>query len=145
MTAIQSQYLALRQAGYGAAESLSAAKTIVEFRAFEADGLVRLRAEDEEENYFSVYGEPEGYVDGHGRRVSAKQEREEIIASIERDGLWICISEYFDGDEWQMADSIGMNCGYRNPLDPVANCYVPDLMRAALDRAAKHAEAVCIP
>lgn len=131
----------MRKAGYSASEARRTAKIENEFRAFEADGLVRLRAQAEEESYFSVYGEPEGYTNAQGKRVSAEQERKEIIDTIESDGLWIVIAEYFDGRQWQIADSVGMNAGYRNPLDPSQNCYVPDLMRSALDQATELAEA----
>lgn len=101
----------------------------------ESAGLVRLVQSTEEENYFCIYGEPEGYTDGHGKRVSAKQERAELVRLLDRDGLWYVESEWRAdaSDEWQQADGIGMNMGYSNPLSPLENCYVPDLMRAAVD------------
>lgn len=65
----------------------------------------------EQENYFSVYGEPE-------------DERQEIIGMIERDGLW-----HYEGQvrckccgQWTTVDSIGMvigdlaDSGYREDL-----------------------------
>lgn len=103
-------------------------KLIAEWNVAERAGLVRLRAEHEEENYFDVYGEPEGYED-----VSPEQERKDIERSIELYGCYYIVSEYFDGDKWRRADSIGMCAGYKNPLSPEENCYVPDLMRSALD------------
>lgn len=90
------------------------------FRAFESDGLVRLRALPEIESYFNVYGEPD-----------FAQERQEIINQIDRYGCWFVISEYFTEGQWHHADSVGM-CVYARPLDPAENCYVEDLMRSAV-------------
>jgi hypothetical protein len=95
--------------------------TIETFRALESDGLVRLRALPETESYFDVYGEPD-----------SAQERQEIIDQIERTGCWFVVSEYLADGQWHHADSIGM-CVYNRPLDPAENCYVEDLMRAAID------------
>ena len=129
------EYLRFRSAGYSAAQSLGAAKAQAQFKELESAGLVRLVQAEELENYFAVYGEPEGYTGAHGRRVSAEQEREELVRSIEQNGIWYVGSEWraSAADEWQLADGLGMNMGYRNPLSPVENCYVPDLMRAAVE------------
>ncbi len=127
-------YSRFRGAGYGAAQSLRAAKACAEFRKLESAGLVRVRYEEEQEDYFSVFGEPEGYTDLNGKRVSAKQEREEMCRTLERDGCWIVFTEYraSESDAWAIADSVGMCSGYKNPVSPTENCYVPDLMRAAV-------------
>ena len=95
--------------------------TIETFRAFESDGLIRLRALPEIESYFDVYGEPD-----------SAQERQEIIDTIDQHGCWFVISEYFADGAWHHADSIGM-CVYARPLDPTENWYIEDLMRAAVD------------
>ena len=83
------------------------------FDGLEADGMVRLRVEPEQENYFDVYGEPEGYTDLDGTEHSPEDERNEIIAMIERDGLWWVTSEYWNINtrKWEHADSIGMIIG----------------------------------
>lgn len=135
MKTLLREFLKFRAAGYRSLEAFRSAKTCVAFRRLESAGKVRLRAEPEQECYFSVYGEPEGYDGENGRRVSAEQEREEICRTLDRDGLWHCVAEYFDGDAWQRADSIGMCMGYRNPLCPLENCCVPDLMASAVDKA----------
>ena len=97
-------------------------KTNIEtFSALESDGLVRLRALPETESYFDVYGEPD-----------SPEERQEIIDQIDRDGCWLVESEFYADGAWHHADSIGM-CVYARPLDPAENCYVEDLMRAAID------------
>ena len=134
---IRKVYQSLRQAGYNASHAHSAAKTIAEYAALEQAGLVRLRAEPEQENYFDVYGEPEGYTDINGRWHTPEQERQEIADSIDRNGLWFIVAEWRDNEEseWQHADSIGMNAGYSDPLDPRENVYVPDLMRSAVNAA----------
>jgi hypothetical protein len=95
--------------------------TIETFRALESDGLVRLRALPETESYFDVFGEPD-----------SAQERQEIIDQIESNGCWLVVSEFYADGQWHHADCIGM-CVYSNPLDPAENCYVEDLMRAAID------------
>lgn len=129
-------YNKARQKGYGAAESLRIAKIKEKFEQLEYEGLVRLRAEPEEENYFSVYGEPDGYLGLNGRRVSAEQEKKELIESFERDGVWYVVSEWRSSEEdvWEFVDSIGMCAGYSNVLSPIENCYVFDLMRAAINK-----------
>lgn len=96
-------------------------KTAIEtFRAFESDGLVRLRALPETESYFDVYGEPE---------------RQEIIDQIESSGCWFVVSEFFADGSWHHADSVGMCVGYSNPLNPAENCYVEELMDSAVRAA----------
>jgi hypothetical protein len=121
--------------GFDAKCSLDAARTILEFRELEARGLVRMRAEPEQESYFSVFGEPEPQ-----RGQTQKQANEALEAILERDGVWWTCSEWFDGDEWQHADSCGMHAGYKNPLDPFENCYVVDEMQAAIDAWKAHLE-----
>lgn len=127
-------YQQFRKSGYTALESLRNSKICAVFADLESRGLVRLRAIPEEESYFDVYGEPDGYVDIHGRRVSAEQERKELCETIERDGCWIIVSEWRESEDdlWNVADSVGM-CVYSWPLCPLENCYVPDLMQAAID------------
>lgn len=135
MNATTKTYLQFRASGYSASHALHGAKAKLAFEALERRELVRLRAEPEEENYFDVYGEPEGYEGANGRRVSAEQERKETCELLERDGCWHVVAEYFDGQRWQHADSIGMNTGYKNVLSPFENCYVPDLMASAVEMA----------
>jgi hypothetical protein len=97
-------------------------KTIIEtFRALESDGQVRIRAFPETDSYFDVYGEPD-----------SAQERQEMIDLIEQNGCWFVVSEFYSDGAWHHADSVGM-CVYARPLDPAENCYVEDLMRAAID------------
>jgi hypothetical protein len=134
MSTTQHTYQRMRQAGYSAKDALRNAKIVAEWQQAEADGLVRLLAEPEEECYYDVFGEPEAYTDVNGRRVSEAQARAKLDRLIELHGVWIVIAEYrtSEDDAWQRADSIGMNAGYRNPLDPVQNAYVPDLMQSAL-------------
>lgn len=117
-----------------AACALASTRTLEEWREAEAAGLVRLRAEEEQESYMDCYGEPEAYTDINGRRVSAEKAREELCELLDSKGCWWVCSEVWTGDEWEHADSIGMCAGYDDPLSPFENCYVPGLMRAALDQ-----------
>lgn len=128
------QYQRFRAAGYSAADSLRSAR-IVEAFAEREDETVRLRAVPEDEHPFSVYGEPEGYVNQYGRRVSPEEERRETECAIERDGCWRIVSERRCEacGAWELADSCGMFYGYQDPLDPVQNPYVVDLMASALE------------
>lgn len=127
-TALRETYLQFRTrkpfmlVGHDAECSLGSAKTLLAFRELESRGLVRMRAEPEQENYFDVFGD-----DG----TPAQRKRTEEI--IEQLGCWWTVSEWFDGDEWRHADSCGMHTGYKNPLDPFENCYVIQEMRAAVD------------
>lgn len=116
------------------------AKTLEAWEPLEDAGLVRLTAEPEEESYFDVFGDPEGYTRLDGKRVTAVEAKQALEASIERDGCWYVMSEYWNGAEWVNADSIGMCAGYANPMDPFQNCYVVDLMRAAIERVGQQGE-----
>lgn len=134
-------YKNARAHGYIASEALSIARTVAQFRSLECGehdepGFfnVRLRAEYENENYFDVFGTPEAYADAHGRRYTAEQNTKRLEDELEQLGVYWVVSEYWGGAEWQHADSIGM-CVYNNPCDPIENCYVPQLMRAALAAA----------
>jgi hypothetical protein len=112
-----------------AACALSSARTLAQWREFEAAGLVRLRAVAEEENYFDVYGKPDD-----------EREYKAICEQLERDGVWQCRSQYWDGSKWVTADSIGMCAGYNDPLSPFENSYIPDLMSAALENVSQEGE-----
>lgn len=137
-------YFDARKAGYPAAHALSTAKTVNEFSE---RGDVRIEMFPEFDGYFDVHGEPDGYVDGYGRRVSAEEERKQIEESIENLGCWIVAGQILvdednpdDEKAWETIDSVGMNTGYSNPCSWRENWYVPDLMDAVL-RAAKDREA----
>lgn len=107
--------------GHNARLALQSAKTLVAFQEAESAGLVRLVADPEQESYFDVYGEPDD-----------KKQREAIEQSIEDNGCVYVQSEFYDGEDWVHVDGVGM-CIYNNPLSSFENCYVIDLMRAALD------------
>lgn len=121
--------------------SLNSARTILRFRELEADGLVRMRCEPETENYFDVYGAEEN-----------PKYQKQMEEAIERFGLWWTCSEWWDGEEWRIADSCGMHTGYQNPLDPFENCYVIGEMKEAIDALENHQStelqtqlAICYP
>jgi hypothetical protein len=121
--------------GQDAKCSLATAKTILRFRELEA---VRLRKEEEQENYFDTYGKPEGYTNAQGHWVSEAQATKDLEEMLDRYGLWWTCSEWFNGEEWQQADSCGMHSGYKNPLDPFENCYIVDEMFSAITALESH-------
>lgn len=126
-------YAKFRHAGYPAQQALRYAKTLRTWEQADYKGLVKIEAKAEYENYFDVYGEPNGYTDQHGRYHSAEDERKEIEQEIEQKGCWYVVTYYRmdEGDEWQQADSIGM-CIYNDPCSPFENAYAADLMQSAL-------------
>ena len=77
------------------------------------DGRARICRAPEEESYFAVYGDPEGYTNADGIEVCADQEREEIIDLIDRDGLWYYFAQVRCAccGQWETVDSIGMVIG----------------------------------
>lgn len=132
---IKKLYRQARKAGYPASHALRVAKTVSRFQELKALGLVEMRAEPEDENYFDIYDEPEAYTNTYGKRVTAKEARKEIEDILERDGCW-WTGAYWrlsTKDEWELADSCGMHIGYSNVLDWQQNWYVPDEMRSAID------------
>lgn len=104
--------------------ALRSARTLLAFRELESRDLVRMLCEPESGNYFDCCGSEENPRD--------QKAMEDII---ERLGVWRTASEYFDGREWQHADSCGMHAGYVNPLCPFENCYVIDEMAVAVREA----------
>jgi hypothetical protein len=139
-------YTQFRKAGYLPIQALRAAKTLLQWAELESQDLVRLSADPEEESYFAYWGEPEGYTDVNGRRVSAEQERKEMERELELNGCWFIRSEYraTSDAQWEQADHVGMNTGYCNPLSPFENAYVIDLMRSAIDAVEAQAVAMAI-
>jgi hypothetical protein len=105
-----------------AACALKSAKILLEFQEREREELVRIQAEPEEESYFDVYG------------TDSEKEREEIEVALDLYGCWNVFSEYYDGNTWQMADSIGMCTGYNDPTDPFQNVYIVNLMAEAISQ-----------
>jgi DNA primase large subunit len=116
-------YRRFRDLGYTAQYAIRAAKIIYQFRELESDELVRLIAQQETEDYFSVYG----------RENISKQEDKHIQELIDTWGCWHIRSEYRNkNDQWQRADSIGM-CIYKDPKDAFDNVYIIDLMQSAIE------------
>jgi len=127
-------YQQFRSAGFTAKDSLSNAKTLIDFQQAESAGLVRIIAEPEQESYFAVFGEPEGYEGRNGKRVSAEQERKELEAQLDDLGCWCVQAEVKDAQgEWQQVESVGMCSGYQDPCSPFENCYAIGFMRVALN------------
>ena len=108
-----------------AACAFAHAKILETWREYETAGLVRLRTVPEEENYFDVYGKPD-----------TEKERLLIESDLEQNGCWFIIAEVNNDGKWEAVDSVGM-CVYADPIDPFENCYVTDLMAAAINAVAQ--------
>jgi len=132
---LQALYHKFRKAGYTPPEALYSAKVWTAFEELESQGLVRLQADYEEECYFDVFGEPEGYIDENGQTITPEQEKANIIDMIERLGNYYIYSQARCSEcgQWQTLDSVGHCVGYEYPLSPYDNCYVVDLCQAAID------------
>src|SRR5262249_10266646 len=113
---------------FSAKQSLRAARILDKWYEAESAGIVRLQALLEQENYFDVYGKPD-----------SEREYKAMCEALDRNGCYCVVSQYFDGREWQWADSVGM-CVYDRPLDPFCNDYVIDLMQSALDQVPQQGE-----
>ena len=98
--------------GHAARIALESAKTLGLWHAYEDADLVRLRAI------------PDGSPD-----LSWADERD--MRYVEIHGVWVVLAEYRHADKWHVADSLG-GCIYADPLDPFENCYIPEMMDAAI-------------
>lgn len=129
-------YRRLRAHEYTAKDALSGAKTLVAWQALEDRGLATIKAVAEEENYFDVYGEPEGYTNGYGRAITPEQERADLVWQLESWGCWRVFAEVRCpgcGRSAMLDDaSVGMCAGYQDPTSPYENAYVLDFMAMAV-------------
>lgn len=127
-------YRGFRAAGFSARDAYHGAATWLQFDAIAAEGFARIVLTHEHENYFDVFGEPEAYTGANGRRVSADEARAEIVRAIELNGNYCVAAEVRHGaGSWENVDCVGMCAGYQNAADPRQNCYVVDLMSAAIE------------
>ena len=110
------------KAGMTLEQAQAACQTMKQFEKLKEDNKVCLHMEPEQENYFSVYGEPD-----------TVEEKNAIIHEIDTYGLWYIVSEVRCKccSKWDVADSVGM-CIFNDPLDPVENPYIIDLMNSAI-------------
>jgi len=73
--------------------------------------------------------------------IGTREEEPETWEAYDRGGAWGTVGEYWDGECWQVADSVWGHVGYKNVLDPFENSYVADIMLATV--AAYRAVKVC--
>lgn len=94
---------ALTQARY----SLKADDTREQFKTLETDDKVRLRIESDDcADYDNLAGDcfnPDANPSINPDKL--KKEEEEFKQRIDNDGVWGVIGEYWDGEQWQQADS----------------------------------------
>jgi hypothetical protein len=105
-----------------ASDALRAVKVCAEWAEAEAAGLVRLRVEPDSDldlSYLDQDHYPAKYREAERERAN-------------RDGGTGIVSEYFDGEDWQIADSVWGFIGE----DWRGSGYDIDLMRSALDQSA---------
>lgn len=131
-------YRQFRKVGYRADEAIQSARTVAEFRApgvewdhdsdpdrfsdfAPGDDLGRVR----------IIAEPDDDYDWGELKDDVP---EPVYERCARDGAWGTVAQIWNGSEWEDVDSVWGHVGYDDPLDPVENCYVVDLMSAALDR-----------
>ena len=139
-------YAEARVAGYRPVDAWRVAKTVEHWRHAEAAGHVRLLGIEETDSYFDVYGKPEPYVNGYGRRVSAAEAEAEQLKLLERWGCVAVMGQVYVSGRWESMDSISM-CVYEDALDWRQNWYVPDIMATTLRKGAlkrlREGAAVC--
>ena len=97
-------------------------------------GPVRIRLEEYPDYRVEDMFDPSAYDDPE----AALQAERDVVA---RDGAWGVVGEYWDGEEWQHADSIWGCVGYKDAADPFDNSYAADIMLATV--AAYRAVKVC--
>lgn len=130
-------YLLGRMARMNPAEVHRAATIVTRFQDREwLEEDVRLVLIQEMENYFDVYGEPDGYQNEFGQYVPASKAKKEIERQIELFGCHCILAQYRNPQtgEWETVDSIGMIVD-EHPLAWNVNPYVVDLMNSALEAA----------
>jgi len=123
---IQKYYRQFRKNGDSAKHALYSARILKEWE--EEDGLVKLETEEEQENYFDVYGVPD-----------TEKETKEMERILELYGCWCVIGKYRteEREEWQWADSVRMCTGYKNVFSPFENEYAIGIMAETLSQLKK--------
>jgi hypothetical protein len=125
-------YDRFRKAGCGAQESLRSARILRKWNALDRLGAVRIRIEDDED-----FTPDEDNCCCEDPRCSARTgPAYGTVGEYRTDwhdrGSW----HLDDGDHssvWVHADSVWGHTGYRDPADPVENCYVIGIMAETID------------
>ena len=114
---------------------IAAKETQTQFDDLESQGLVRIRHEPDYVDFENMCGDMfDPDVNTDIKPEILEREKEEYCDKLNRDGVWFVISEYFDGKEWQHADSIGAIEGTDSDI-----CgYTCDLQQAAIDALISH-------
>ena len=132
---VKREYARLRAAGWHAKQALFQAKTLDEFKTMEHQGLVRLRiVADEDVCMEDLKGDCyDPRVNSDVPRAKLEREEREFEQRVSDLGVWGVIGEYFDGEDWQRADSCFGFVGD----DWKDSGYDADIMRATMDEAHK--------
>ena len=125
------EYHRLRVKGWQALTAFDAAKTRVAWHQSDMQGLVRLRVvPDECSDMDNLKGDcfnPKVNADIPASRL--EREERAFEDRVDRLGVWGIVGEYFDGEEWQHADSVWGFVGE----DWQDSGYDIDVMRMTLD------------
>lgn len=125
--------------GENARLALDAARTLDRWEDLENAGYVQIIADNDQD------AENDWDCPTHCTRKNKARDREydapcSACRAWERDGAYYVQTQYrtdagdtSDGDEWETADGIGGCVGYKNACSPFENCYVIEMMRAAID------------
>jgi hypothetical protein len=97
-------------------------------------GPVRLQVVPDEAYRVEDNFDPSAY-DDPDKALQAEKD------TVDRDGVWGVVGEYWDGESWQHADSCWGHVGYHDPADPFENPYAANIMLATI--AARHAVKHC--
>ncbi len=110
--------------GENARLALDAARTLAEWEQLEQAGLVTIEATPDQD--YRVH-------DYHSDKCTREHPCSECHY-VELWGVWDVVTEWLTStdDEFETADSI-CGCVYNDPCSPYENCYVIDMMRAAID------------
>ena len=135
---IKQEYERLRRKDWPAKDALRAAKVRDQWDDLENEGKVRIVSEPSPDLY------DDSYIDTWTDVSQAKREqaRKELWARIERDGVWMYASEFWDEEiqDWKSADAIGdfvgnefRDSGYDTDLREAAiEAYEESLFRSGL-------------
>jgi len=108
MASYTREYWRLRRLGWVAVSALDAARVKADFDDATGKGLVRLKVvPDDAYEIDDLAGDtfnPKANPNIPPARL--ERERKAFAESVDRNGVWGIVGEYFDGEQWQHGDSV---------------------------------------
>jgi hypothetical protein len=131
---VRLEYQRLRNKGWTAQAALRAARIDDTWTDLENEGVVRIQYPYDSEPY------DDSYIDSWHDLSPAKRERakRELHATIERQGVYGIVGEFFDGKNWITADSVWGTLGD----DLTDNGYDVDVKASTIDAYLSHRDHV---